>query len=62
MQLNILILPILLVSVNLLANEPIQHIPAEIKVNKLQAELGKKLFLILDYQSQGLYLVLLVII
>lgn len=44
MQLNILILPILLVSVNLLANEPIQHIPAEIKVNKLQAELGKKLF------------------
>ncbi|MCK5727103.1 MAG: cytochrome-c peroxidase [Thiotrichaceae bacterium] len=41
---NVLILPILLVSGSLLANEPIQAIPSNSETNPALAELGKKLF------------------
>ncbi|MDP0588940.1 MAG: cytochrome-c peroxidase [Candidatus Endonucleobacter bathymodioli] len=41
---NILVLATILVSENILANEPIQPIPDKIKVDALQVELGKKLF------------------
>ncbi|VVH56844.1 Cytochrome c551 peroxidase (EC, partial [uncultured Gammaproteobacteria bacterium] len=41
---SILTILALLTSASLLANEPIQPIPTKAKVNKLQSELGKKLY------------------